>query len=36
MKVAVYETVRKMAGAAAALAAGELSRHIAETRRIPV
>ncbi|KPK50883.1 MAG: glucosamine-6-phosphate deaminase [Planctomycetes bacterium SM23_25] len=33
MKVAIYETVREMAEAAAALAAGELSRHIAENGR---
>ena len=33
MKAAIYETVRKMAEAAAALAAGELSRHIAENGR---
>jgi len=33
MKVAIYETVRKMAEAAAELAAGELSRRIAESGR---
>jgi len=33
MKVAIYETVRKMAEAAATLAAGELSRRIAENGR---
>jgi glucosamine-6-phosphate deaminase len=33
MKVAIYETVRKMAQAAAELAAGELSRRIAESGR---
>jgi len=33
MKVAIYETVRKMAEAAAELAAGELSRRVAENGR---
>ena len=33
LKVAVYETVRKMAQAAASLAASELSRRIAEGGR---
>jgi len=33
MKVLIYETVRKMADAAAKLAAGELSRRIAENGR---
>ena len=33
MKVAIYKTVRKMAGAAAALAADKLSRRIAENGR---
>ena len=33
MRVAVYETVRKMARAAASLAASELSRRIAEGGR---
>jgi hypothetical protein len=33
MKVAVYDTVRKMAEAAGRLAAGELSRPIAESTK---
>jgi len=35
MKVAIYETVRKMAQAAAELAAAELSRRIAAAKNDP-